>query len=118
MIVCTAHVRVHFWVYKLNRVSGFPLDFLFTHHRQAALYRSCYQFLCAAPSRLIAAPDPGFGMGFISQSDLSMAQAVHTNEEAKNEIYRHLGDILFLQGIMSANQVEEVVKVVLSGKDN
>ena len=62
MIVCTAHVRVHFWVYKLNRVSGFSLDFLFTHHRQAALYRSCDQPLCAAPSRLIAAPDPVFGL--------------------------------------------------------
>ncbi len=56
--------------------------------------------------------------GFISQGELSMAQAVHTHEEAKNGIYRHLGDILFFQGNMSANQVEEVVKVVLGGKDN
>ncbi len=56
--------------------------------------------------------------GFISQGDLSMAQAINTHEEAENGIYRHLGDILFFQGIMSANQVEEVVKVVLSGKDN
>jgi hypothetical protein len=47
-----------------------------------------------------------------------MAQAINTHEEAENGIYRHLGDILFFQGIMSANQVEEVVKVVLSGKDN
>ncbi len=29
MIVCTAHVRVHFWVYKLNRVSSFSLDYYF-----------------------------------------------------------------------------------------
>ena len=56
--------------------------------------------------------------GFISQGELSTAQAVHTHEEAKSGIYRHLGDILFFQGNMSADQVEEVVKVVLSGKDN
>ncbi len=48
-------------------------------------------------------------MGFISQGELRMAQAVLTREEAKIGIYRHLGDILFLQGIISANQVEEVV---------
>ncbi len=56
--------------------------------------------------------------GFISQGDLSMAQAINTHEEAENGIYRHLGHTLFFQGIMSADQVEEVVKVVLSGKDN
>ena len=45
--------------------------------------------------------------GFISQGDLSMAQAINTHEEAENGIYRHLGDILFFQGIMSANQVKK-----------
>ncbi|KKL61901.1 hypothetical protein LCGC14_2190620, partial [marine sediment metagenome] len=39
--------------------------------------------------------------GFISQSELRMAQAIHSHEETKNGIYRHLGDILFFQGIMS-----------------
>ena len=51
--------------------------------------------------------------GFITQDELSKAQAVHAQEEIKNGIYRHLGEILFFQGIMSAQQIEEVVNVVV-----
>jgi hypothetical protein len=51
--------------------------------------------------------------GFITPDELSKAQAVRVQEEIENGIYRHLGEILFFHGIMSANQIEEVVNIVV-----
>jgi hypothetical protein len=51
--------------------------------------------------------------GFITKDELSKAQALHVQEEFESGAHRHLREILFYKGTMSANQIEEVVKVVV-----
>ncbi len=51
--------------------------------------------------------------GFITQDELSTAQALHVQEKFESAAHRNLREILFYQDTMSANQIEEVVKVVV-----
>ena len=51
--------------------------------------------------------------GFITPDDLIKALMVQVHEEIEYETHRQTGEILFDQGIMSGNQIEEVVKAVL-----
>ncbi len=51
--------------------------------------------------------------GFLTQDELSKAKADHVQEETEGGAHRHLREILFYQGTMSANQIEEVVKIVV-----
>ena len=51
--------------------------------------------------------------GFISSEELMRAQAIQAREDIENNRYRLMGEIMFYQDIMSAGQIEEVVKVVV-----
>ena len=51
--------------------------------------------------------------GFISSEELMRAQAIQARGDSKNNRYRLMGEIMFYQDIMSAGQIEEVVKVVV-----
>lgn len=50
--------------------------------------------------------------GFITSDDLIKALIVQVRENIKNGTHRQIGEILLDQDIMSANQIEEVVKAI------
>ena len=51
--------------------------------------------------------------GFITPDELIKALTIQVREDIEHGTHRQIGEILLDQDIMSANQIEEVVKVIL-----
>ena len=51
--------------------------------------------------------------GFITQEQLINALGVQVREEFESDSHRLLGEILYHQGVMTANQIEEVLKNII-----
>ena len=55
--------------------------------------------------------------GFITPDELIKALTVQVQEDIEHLTHRQIGEILLDQDIMSANQIEEVVRVILGWRD-
>ena len=54
--------------------------------------------------------------GFITPDELINALAIQVQEDVENGTHRQIGEILLDQDIMSANQIEEVVKMIFESE--